>query len=679
MVFLVYNFIQNRNRENHARQEVLPRLVKLAEDIPWTGEGPKPWAAYDLSRQIEQVIPDDPLLKSLYKKITSKVSINTVPSEVKVSIKPYSASSKNWEYIGTTPFDSIYLPIGISQIKFEKEGFQTGYDLIWVSSFVDDSITYKLIEIKNVTDGMVYIPNEASWFNIEAAPASLHMPGMEQIKLVPVDNFYMDRTEVSNKEYKEFVDAGGYTTPAYWKYPFMLNGKNLSWQKAMNLFVDKTKRYGPATWEVSDYPDGEDDLPVSGISWYEAAAFAEFKDKSLPTIYHWDRAAFTWASPVIVPQSNLGTNRPISVYDSTSLNRFGIYNLAGNVREWCFNGDSRNDNFILGGGWNDPAYGFNDAYAQSPFDRSETNGFRCIKYIDGSDDKNMLESKIELPYRDYLNEKPVSDERFSLILNQYAYDELPMNSKLEEEIEEGEWIRQKISFNAAYSGERMFGYLFMPKQYKPPYQTVIYFPGSGAIHTRSSKDLGLSARTEFLLKSGRALFIPIYKSTFERGDDLVSDYPTLTNFWKDHIIMWTKDFSRSIDYLETRDDIISDKLVYYGASWGGAMGGIIPAVEKRIKAVVLLVAGLQFQKAFTEAEAINFLPRITQPVLMLNGKYDFFFPYESAQIPFFKLLGTKEENKKIIIYEGGHTVPVTEQVKETLLWLDKYLGTVEKN
>jgi len=656
----------------------LPQLVKLVEEIPGTGEGPLSWEAYKLSRQIELVIPDDPLLKSLNKKITSKVSINTFPSNLNISVRPYSGT-KNWQYIGATAIDSIYLPVGFSQIKFEKEGFQTGYDLIWVASFVDDSIIYKLIEKNNTPEGMVYIPKEASGFDIEAAPASLHMPGLEENTVIPVGDFFMDQTEVSNKQYKEFVDAGCYTNSAYWKYPFILDGKYISWKDAMNLFVDKTKRPGPSTWEVSDYSEGEDNLPVSGISWYEAAAFAEFKDKSLPTIYHWDRVAFTWASPVIVPQSNLGTNSSISVHDLTSLNRFGIYNLAGNVREWCFNGDSRNGNFILGGGWNDPPYGFNDAYAQSPIDRSETNGFRCIKYIVGSGDQNLLEGEIELPYRNFLNEKPVSEERFSLILNQYSYDELPLNSDLEEEIEYEEWIRQKISFNAAYSGERMFGYLFIPKQYKPPYQTVIYFPGSGAIHTRSSKDLGLNARTEFLLKSGRALFIPIYKSTFERGDDLVSDYPTLTNFWKDHIIMWTKDFRRSIDYLETRNDIISEKLVYYGVSWGGAMGGIIPAVEKRIKAVVLLVAGLQFQKTFPEAEAINFLPRITQPVLMLNGKYDFFFPYESAQKPFFKLLGTKEENKKIIIYEGGHTVPVTEQVKETLLWLDKYIGTVEKN
>jgi len=440
---------QDRNQESHIRQQALPQLIKLVENIPGTGEGPKPWEAYELSRQIEKIIPDDPLLKTLNKKITSKVSINTVPSEVKVSIKPYSVSSKDWEYIGTTPLDSLYLPVGFSQIKFELEGFQTGYDLIWVANFVEDSITYKLLEIKNVIDGMSYVSKKASWFNIAAAPASLHMPGMEQIDLIPVDDFYMDRAEVSNKEYKEFVDAGGYTTPTFWKYPFIFDGRNLSWQEATNLFVDKTKRYGPSTWEVSDYPDGEDDLPVSGISWYEAAAFAEFKSKSLPTIYHWDRVAFTWASPEIIPQSNLGTNKPISVYDSTSLNRFGIYNLAGNVREWCSNSDSRNNNFILGGGWNDPAYGFNDAYAQSSFDRSETNGFRCIKYIEGSGEPNLLESEIELPYRNFLTEKPVSNERFSLILNQYSYDNIPLNSDLEEEIEYEEWIRQKISFDCS--------------------------------------------------------------------------------------------------------------------------------------------------------------------------------------------------------------------------------------
>jgi len=216
----------------------------------------------------------------------------------------------------------------------------------------------------------------------------------------------------------------------------------------------------------------------------------------------------------------------------------------------------------------------------------------------------------------------------------------------------------------------MLAYLFLPKKGKPPYQTVIYFPGSGAIHTSSSESLS-AGWIDFLLKSGRAVIYPIYKSSYERGDDLKSDYPNETNFWKEHVIMWAKDLSRSIDYLETRDDIDADKLAYYGLSWGGAMGAIMPAVEKRIKASVLVVAGLLFQRSLPEVEPVNFLPRIKTPVLMLNGKYDFFFPYETSQIPFYVLLGTPKEHKELFVSDGGHSVPRTPLVKEILAWLGR--------
>ena len=208
------------------------------------------------------------------------------------------------------------------------------------------------------------------------------MPGLENIKEEPVGDFLMDRFEVTNKDYKRFVDAGGYDHPEFWKQPFIKDGKQLTFPEAMRLFADKSGKHGPSTWEVGDYPKGQDDYPVSGVSWYEAAAYAEFVGKNLPTIYHWDRAAFTWASAEIVPVSNLNGNAALPVGASKSMNRFGVYDLSGNVREWCFNASSRAEQrFILGGGWNDPAYGFNDAFTQSAFDRSETNGFRCIKYL----------------------------------------------------------------------------------------------------------------------------------------------------------------------------------------------------------------------------------------------------------------------------------------------------------
>jgi esterase/lipase len=106
------------------------------------------------------------------------------------------------------------------------------------------------------------------------------------------------------------------------------------------------------------------------------------------------------------------------------------------------------------------------------------------------------------------------------------------------------------------------------------------------------------------------------------------------------------------------------------------MGGIIPAVESRIKAVVLLVGGMQMNRSLPEVDQINFLPRVRQPILMLNGKYDMFFPEETSQKPMYDLLGSKIKDLKT--YNEGHLVPRQDLIKETLKWYDQYLGEVKK-
>ncbi len=149
-----------------------------------------------------------------------------------------------------------------------------------------------------------------------------------------------------------------------------------------------------------------------------------------------------------------------------------------------------------------------------------------------------------------------------------------------------------------------------------------------------------------MVKSGRALLQPVYKSTYERGDGLASDYPDETANWKDHIIMWGKDLRRSVDYLETRDDIDCERLAFEGLSWGAAMAPIMIAIEPRIKAGIVVVAGLNFQTSLPEVDEVHYIRRVRIPMLMLNGKYDFFFPYETSQLPYFELLGTPEGLKK---------------------------------
>ena len=97
---------------------------------------------------------------------------------------------------------------------------------------------------------------------------------------------------------------------------------------------------------------------------------------------------------------------------------------------------------------------------------------------------------------------------------------------------------------------------------------------------------------------------------------------------------------RSIDYLESRADIDTEKLAYFGRSMGGVLGPILLAVEPRLKVGVLYNGGLLFYRQRPEADAFHYVPRVSVPVLMLNGRYDHFFPPETAQIPMYRLLGT---------------------------------------
>ena len=173
---------------------------------------------------------------------------------------------------------------------------------------------------------------------------------------------------------------------------------------------------------------------------------------------------------------------------------------------------------------------------------------------------------------------------------------------------------------------------------------------------------------------GRAVIRPVLKSTFERRDHRTHDQPDPSVDYRDHMIMWAKDVRRAIDYAEERPDLDAERLAYFGVSWGGRLGGLMVPVEPRFDAAVLYVAGLKFQRSLPEADPWNFLPRFTVPVLMLNGRYDNFFPLESSQKPMFEALGAAPEHKRHVVYDGGHFVPRAQLVRETLDWLDRYLG-----
>ncbi len=661
LAFLVYGlyFKIGSSDIRWARNEAIPKLISLVE----AGEYQ---TGYLLAKEVEQILPADSIITKFLPRATTKVNISSDPLGAEIYWKPYRSKEVDWNYFGQTPLESVKFPKGAAEIIFVLEGYDTLRTAFY--PWIEYDHKYKLHTSNQLPEGMVWVPGGEFY---------IFLPGLERFGKPTLNDFYIDKYEVINKQFKEFINSGAYQNREYWKIPFIQNGTEVSWEAAMSEFRDQTGLPGPSTWIGGNYPKGEDNHPVGGLSWYEAAAYAEFAGKALPTISHWNRASGPTMAGYIAPFSNFNSQKSAPVGAYQGISPPGTYDMGGNVREWCWNSGGSGSRYILGGGWNDDSYMINDAYTQSAFDRSPTNGFRCAIYQEDTQTLSYIGREIVRLLRNFYDEQPVSNEVFEIYKSMYAYDKSPLNATVEKiHLESDDRTREKIIFDAAYGGERMQAYIFLPKDTPPPYQTVIYFPGSNALSNPSSKYLETTTRFEYLLKSGRAVMFPIYKSTFERGDDLKSDLADETKFYRDHLIMWTQDFSRSIDYLETRSDIDANKLAYFGISWGGAMGAIIPAVEGRIQASVLVVAGMGFEPALPEVDPINFVTRVKVPTIMLNGKHDHFFPLETSQKPMIDLLGTPNDDKKLVVYQTGHATPRAQRIIETLAWLDRYLGPV---
>jgi dipeptidyl aminopeptidase/acylaminoacyl peptidase len=326
--------------------------------------------------------------------------------------------------------------------------------------------------------------------------------------------------------------------------------------------------------------------------------------------------------------------------------------------------------------------------AQPPFSRPATSGFRCAKY--GSLLPAKLTSPITTLARDYTKEKPAAESAFALYKSLFSYDATELDARVElVDDSSADWRKEKVSFRAAYGVERVTAYLFLPRNANPPYSTVIYFPGVSSFFKESSSSIN-PERVLFAVKSGRAVLYPIYMGTYERR---ISS-PTLRETWdeivqpggaclpvgpragRDLVVQWAKDMERAIDYLETRKDIDTHRLAYYGISLGAVWGPVMTAIEPRFKASILLAGGLPFEKLPSEIEPLNFATRVKVPTLMLNGRNDFMFPVESSQLPLFHLLGVPGSRKRHVLFDSGHIPPDKPVMKESLDWLDRYLGPV---
>ena len=273
--------------------------------------------------------------------------------------------------------------------------------------------------------------------------------------------------------------------------------------------------------------------------------------------------------------------------------------------------------------------------------------------------------------------KPVNDEIFRGYMQAHQYERTDLDGKMES-IDDSStiWTRETVSFRAAYN-DRVIAHLFKPKRFTPPYQVVVVLGGLGINQVTSIDRFRFPF--EFRVQSGRAVVIPAYAGTLERGPSI---YPMPAIEEVDRSLKWSLDLSRTVDYLETRPETFdAPKLGFYGVSWGAAHAPRLLAVDKRFDAAALVSGGLmRLEVTPASVDAWNFAPRYTVPTLMVNGKHDNVFPLETNQQLLFNMLGTKSADKRFNSFDGGHANLVTlpDQLGAIIDWFDKYLGNVRE-
>ncbi|MCJ7832658.1 MAG: SUMF1/EgtB/PvdO family nonheme iron enzyme, partial [Actinobacteria bacterium] len=191
--------------------------------------------------------------------------------------------------LGTTPIVEIRLPRGDHFLTVEADGY-VPVERLRSSTLgrVEDALfggrfaivlDLTLFPIDSMPPGTVYVPAGAYTLVSADAPAGV---------TANLSGFFIDRFEVTNAEYREFIRAGGYSNRELWTLPIERDGRTLPEKEASTFFRDRTGLPGPRNWTGQQFPEGTDRHPVSSITHYEAAAYCQWKRQSLPTLFEWE-------------------------------------------------------------------------------------------------------------------------------------------------------------------------------------------------------------------------------------------------------------------------------------------------------------------------------------------------------------------------------------------------------
>jgi formylglycine-generating enzyme required for sulfatase activity len=683
-------WLRNRSNVNWAAAQI-PQIKELSASG-------KRFEAYDLALEVQKYVAVNPDLDAAMPSIADSITITTEPAGASVYLKRYQPDDRGVfperQLIGMTPISGLRIPRGPQIVYIEKEGYAPvertilGRVAVFANSLEFNSppikISQWLIESGSNPGRMVFVPGG------DYRLLSSQRPNDEKARL---DDYFIDKYEVSNQEFKEFVSGGGYARQEYWKVPIVKDGREISWSEAMLLFLDRTSLPGPREWSNQDFPPGRADHPVTGVTWYEAAAYAEFRGKKLPTIYQWEKASNSRdAYPLqtqFMPWGAFSVGDPLNNranFDNAGtlpvdsgefgMGPFGALNLAGNVSEWTLN-EGSDGFYATGGAWGEPLYTFSYFGVYPGLFESSKRGFRCARLAVPDQASGDQGGAIIQQVQDAPDFKRTTEAQFRELARVYDYAKTPLDAQVVEVTQTADWRREKITFNGS-GGERAIAYLYLPHNAARPLQVIQWVSGSHIDSGVFPLPLDTEAWLGPAIKAGRAVIAVVVKGNSERPWPEGFEFPSVrTAEYRDLLVNRYTDHRRGLDYLETRDDIDMGRAAFAGLSSGANQGLILPAVETRYQGVFLIAGGLKSDNMDSHpgANPINFAPHIRAPKYVLNGRFDEAFPVKSGIESMMKLFSGP---KQLELFDGPHAPPMEVLVPAMNKFFDQTLGAVRR-
>jgi hypothetical protein len=315
---------------------------------------------------------------------TGTLTVSTAPpgADVRLSriLDAAEATFGDPVELGQSPIRSREVRAGDYLVEITRDGSNSLVLLSAVEESEESLIAVELVTDATLTRDMVFVP-------AGAPPAG--------VGGLPMEAFLVDRHEVSNEEFAQFVGDQGYETPTLWPDSMFVGIGKPARDVALDRLTDRSGSRGPRAWSGALYSAGAGAYPVTGVSWYEANAYCLWAGKRLPSAQQWWRAAlaqgehaYPWgvAAGGIESRATFNVDGPRSTESyPLGVSPFGVYDMAGNAREWVQPGVAEAETApSLGGSWQAPEYTFGVEWQEElPLGfADETTGFRCVRHTE---------------------------------------------------------------------------------------------------------------------------------------------------------------------------------------------------------------------------------------------------------------------------------------------------------